>query len=124
VKVDVAGAANKYAMNFARWLPLIAAAVLLAGCGSPHRYTVSEVKQAFTRAGFHHPKVQTEPPGTIFNYGKPPHTVSVSVYSGAPLNVVFPKGLRGYRVARTRNVMVYYSEMESGAVERAMNLLK
>ena len=36
-----------------------AVAVLLAGRGSSHRYTVSEVKQAFTRAGLHHPKVQT-----------------------------------------------------------------
>lgn len=111
-------------MKIAQRLSLGAVAVLLSGCGSSHRYTVNEVRQAFTRAGLHHPKVQTEPPGTIFNYGKPPHTVSVSIYSGEPPKVVFPKGLRGYRVTRTRNIMVYYSKMESRVVERALNLLK
>lgn len=101
-----------------------AISIAIAAANATWKTRRAEVRQAFTRAGLHHPKVQTEPPGTIFNYGKPPHTVSVSIYSGELPKVVFPKGLRGYRVMRTRNIMVYYPKMESGVVERALNLLK
>ena len=39
------------------------------------------------------------------------------------IKVVFPQGTRGYRVTRTRNITVYYSKSESGAVKRALKLL-
>ncbi|MFL5959658.1 MAG: hypothetical protein ACJ75G_05240 [Gaiellaceae bacterium] len=83
---------------------------------------MSEVKQAFTRAGLHHPKVDTKLPTTIFNYGKPPHAVSVTIFR-EKIPVVFSHS-HGYRVSHLRNVMVYYSVSERRVVARALNSLE
>src|SRR5262249_33287409 len=101
---------------------LLSLGVALVGCGSARSYTVSAVKQAFTRAGLHDPRVQKSPPGVVFNYGRPPHVVSVTVYK-QEIPVVFVP-TRGMRVTHLGNVMVWYSVTKSEIVKRALDSLK
>ena len=96
--------------------------LFVVGCGSSSRtYSASEVKQAFTRSGLHNPKVQNSPPGTVFNYNRPPHVVSVSVFR-MKIPVYFGHEPQ-MRVKHLGNVMVYYDVTESRVVARALRLL-
>jgi hypothetical protein len=90
---------------------------------SAGRVTPDEAKQAFARVGLTHPRTQTSPPGVVFNYGKAPHTVSVNVYSGAPLKVLFLHTPKDMRVTQWANVMVYYNKSETRAVRQASKTL-
>ena len=109
-----------------RWLLLLAVAVLLAGCGSSGRYSVSEVKQAFAKVGLRHPRVDRASPGPIFNYGTTPHLVSVTVFAGKILKPVYLGGHipKGKHLAYRKNVAVFYDQAETPIVTRALNLLK
>jgi hypothetical protein len=89
---------------------------------SATRVTPEQAKQAFARVGLSHPDVQSKPQGVIFDYGSPPHLVSVSVFTGATPRVIFGH-LKGMRVTRWANVMVYYNKTETPAVKRASKIL-
>ncbi len=86
------------------------------------RVTPDEARRAFARVGLGHPAVQTTPPGTVFNYGRPPHVVSVSVFSGSAPKIIF-ENRKGMRVTRWDNVMVYYNRNETPVVRRASKIL-
>jgi hypothetical protein len=87
-----------------------------------HRVTLDEAKRAFAQVGLGHPRVQASPPGVIYNYGRLPHLVSVSVFSGATPKVIFVHR-KGMRVTRWANVMVYYNRSETPVVMRAATSL-
>lgn len=101
---------------------LLIVAVVRTILDSSHRVTPAEAKRAFAEVGLRHPKVQTTPPGVVLNYGRPPHLVSVSVFSGKTPKVIFGH-LKGMRVTRWANVMVYYSKAETPVVKRASKIL-
>lgn len=89
---------------------------------SAPRITPAEAKRAFAKVCLRQPRVQTSQPGVIFTYGKLPHLVSVSVFSGAAPKVIFVHR-KGMRVTRWANVMVYYNSNETPVVMRASKIL-
>jgi len=89
---------------------------------SASRVTPQQAKQAFARVGLRDPRVQSSPRGVVFIYGRPPHLVSVAVFTGTQPKVTFGH-LKDMRVTRWANVLVYYNRGATSAVKRASKIL-